>query len=134
MNRRAVLLGLPLAAALAGRAGAQTGRRIAVIGAGMAGLAAARALATAGAEVTLYEARSRIGGRLWTDRSWPGLPVDLGASWIHGIRKNPLTALADHLAGVGRGHAQLQDGLPVGLDLFDLDLIRVVDQLAYQVL
>lgn len=101
MNRRAVLMGLPLAAALTGRAGAQAGRRIAVIGAGMAGLAAARTLAAAGAEVTLYEARARIGGRLWTDRSWPGLPVDLGASWIHGIRKNPLTALADD-AGLPR--------------------------------
>ena len=70
------------------------GWRIAVIGAGMAGLAAARALAQAGAEVTLYEARDRIGGRVWTDRSWPGLPVDMGASWIHGLQGNPITALA----------------------------------------
>lgn len=70
------------------------GRHIAVIGAGMAGLAAAQALAQAGATVTLYEARSRIGGRVWTDRSWPGLPVDMGASWIHGLKGNPITALA----------------------------------------
>lgn len=73
---------------------AAEGRRIAVIGAGMAGLAAARALRQAGAEVTVYEARGRIGGRVWTDRSWPGLPVDLGASWIHGTKGNPITALA----------------------------------------
>ena len=70
------------------------GGRIAVIGAGMAGLAAARALRDAGADVTIYEARDRIGGRVWTERSWPGLPVDLGASWIHGLKQNPITALA----------------------------------------
>ena len=50
--------------------------------------------------MTIYEARDRIGGRVWTDRAW-GLPVDLGASWIHGVRRNPLTALAD-AAGLKR--------------------------------
>ncbi len=33
---------------------------------------------------------------MWTDRSL-GVPLDLGASWIHGVRSNPLTALADQL-------------------------------------
>ena len=73
---------------------AAEGQRIAVIGAGMAGLAAAGALLAAGAKATLYEARDRIGGRVWTDRMWPGLPVDMGASWIHGLKRNPITALA----------------------------------------
>jgi len=59
----------------------------------MAGLAAAGRLEGAGAEVTIYEARGRIGGRVWTDRDW-GVPVDMGASWIHGVTRNPLTALA----------------------------------------
>ena len=69
-------------------------------------------------QVTLLEARSRLGGRLWTDAttfsSHPvaptpaqsidgpdqshsessSFPVDLGASWIHGIDHNPLAALA----------------------------------------
>ena len=66
-----------------------------VIGAGMAGLGAARTLSESGAQVTVFEARDRIGGRVWTSRLWPGLPLDLGASWIHGARGNPLTALAD---------------------------------------
>ena len=74
--------------------------RVTVIGAGMAGLTAAKTLADRGATVTVLEARDRIGGRVWTDRSL-GLPLDLGASWIHGIRGNPITSLADQ-AGLTR--------------------------------
>jgi monoamine oxidase len=92
------MIGLLAAGPFGLEARAAEGWRIAVIGAGMAGLAAARALQQAGAEVTIYEARDRIGGRVWTDRSWPDLPVDMGASWIHGLTGNPLTALA-HEAG-----------------------------------
>ncbi|MBV7339781.1 FAD-dependent oxidoreductase [Chloroflexi bacterium TSY] len=66
-----------------------------VIGAGMSGLAAARRLHDADYSVTVLEARDRIGGRVWTSRLWDDAPVDLGASWIHGTRGNPLTALAD---------------------------------------
>lgn len=94
MGRRRVLAGMALMA-LAGRAGAQMrGKTVAVIGAGMAGLAAARALVDAGADVMVYEARGRIGGRVWTSTAWPDLPCDLGASWIHGPQGNPLTKLA----------------------------------------
>src|SRR5579862_2036575 len=54
---------------------AVTGARIAVVGGGLAGLAAALECADAGAEVTLYEARRRLGGATfsvdrkgyWTD-------------------------------------------------------------------
>lgn len=68
---------------------------IAVIGAGVAGLRAAQMLADLDYDVTVYEARDRIGGRLWTDRSL-GVPLDLGASWIHGVEGNPLVDLAEH--------------------------------------
>ena len=65
-----------------------------VLGAGMAGLGAARVLHDAGARVTVIEARDRIGGRTHTSHLWPDLPVDMGASWIHGTKGNPVTALA----------------------------------------
>jgi monoamine oxidase len=68
-----------------------------VIGAGMAGLGAARLLQDAGAKVTVIEARDRIGGRTHTSHLWPDLPVDMGASWIHGTKGNPLTTLARDL-------------------------------------
>lgn len=94
ITRRGALAGLSaLGLARPSRAGA-AGKSVAVIGAGMAGLAAARAIAQAGATVTVYEARSRIGGRVHTSALWPDLPCDLGASWIHGPKGNPLTKLA----------------------------------------
>lgn len=68
---------------------------ILVIGAGMAGLAAARALSDQGLKVTLLEGRQRIGGRIHTSRVWPDYPMDLGASWIHGQKQNPITSLAN---------------------------------------
>ncbi|MFW5660873.1 MAG: FAD-dependent oxidoreductase, partial [Oceanicaulis sp.] len=85
-------------AVMSGRRAAQEiaatpARTVAVIGAGAAGLAAAQALSGAGRAVTVLEARDRIGGRVHTDRSL-GVPLDLGASWIHGLDGNPVTALA----------------------------------------
>lgn len=94
MTSRRGVLALLSTLPLIGRARATTGRRILVIGAGMAGLAAARSFHDAGHAVTVIEARDRIGGRIWTQRTWPGLPVDLGASWIHGANGNPITSLA----------------------------------------
>jgi monoamine oxidase len=56
-----------------------------VIGAGAAGLAAARMLSAAGLDVTVLEARDRIGGRIHTvhDPMAP-VPVELGAEFVHG--------------------------------------------------
>lgn len=65
-----------------------------IIGAGIAGLAAARRLQQNDYSVLILEARDRIGGRIWTDNSL-GLPLDMGASWIHGIKGNPVTELAE---------------------------------------
>jgi monoamine oxidase len=45
------------------------GTRVLVAGAGLAGLAAARELDRRGADVTVIEARDRVGGRVWTLRS-----------------------------------------------------------------
>lgn len=103
---RAALIALPTAAVLGacGAAGEPAATAVPVVqvrppavdvlvlGAGVAGLAAAAELQAAGASVHVVEARQRIGGRVWTDGSL-GLPLDLGASWIHGTRGSPLSAI-----------------------------------------
>ncbi len=99
LSRRSFTLGLGALAAAplvpaCGRGQDRDAEHVIVVGAGMAGLAAARRLTDAGVSVTVLEARSRIGGRTWTNTSL-GVPVDIGAAWIHGTAGNPLVALAD---------------------------------------
>ena len=57
-------------------------KRGAVIGAGFAGLAAADALRSGGAEVTVLEARDRVGGRVWSVPFGDGGVIERGAEFI----------------------------------------------------
>ena len=64
---------------------------MAIIGAGVAGLAAARALRDAGARVLVLEARSRIGGRVFTRRDHrSAIPIELGAEFLHGTAEETI--------------------------------------------
>ena len=56
--------------------------RVAVVGAGLAGLAAAEALLRAGHDVTVFEARDRVGGRVWSRTLENGAVVEMGAEFI----------------------------------------------------
>ncbi|MFK3677038.1 FAD-dependent oxidoreductase [Microbacterium sp. NPDC090218] len=75
---------------------ATSGERVAVVGAGLAGATAAAVLAEGGLEVTVFEARDRVGGRVQSrvDDSWP-VPVQLGA-WLFGADD---TDVLDRLSG-----------------------------------
>lgn len=73
------------------------GAHVIVVGAGCAGLAAARDLERYGYEVTVLEARDRIGGRVHTDNSL-GYPIDLGGAWLHGGKGNPFKPVAEWFA------------------------------------
>src|SRR5215469_5856141 len=55
---------------------------VVVIGAGLAGLAAARRLVARGHEVTVVEARQRVGGRTEGLVLDDGTPLELGGQWL----------------------------------------------------
>lgn len=73
--------------------GKPNGKKVIVVGAGISGLAAAKKLNQNGFNVVVLESQNKVGGRLRTDRTL-GVAFDEGASWIHGIRGNPITDLA----------------------------------------
>jgi len=56
--------------------------RVLIAGAGLAGLCAARELARAGAAVTIFDARDRPGGRVWTARLERDEHGELGGEFI----------------------------------------------------
>jgi monoamine oxidase len=105
--RRRQLLGYGLSASLLG-CGPSTDppvttpskRRVAVIGAGLAGLHCAYRLAQSMVDVTVYEANSRVGGRIFTGRrlfSDDKLSCELGGEFFESTDAT-LLALADELS------------------------------------
>ena len=67
-----------------------------MIGAGLSGLAAARRLHPSGVEVTVLEARSRVGGRTEGGTTADGTPVELGGQWL-GPTQTRMYALVEEL-------------------------------------
>ncbi|KAF4381615.1 hypothetical protein F8388_021243 [Cannabis sativa] len=132
-----------------------------VIGAGMGGLAAARALHDASFQVmymyifaagppvsivslwklfvlvVVLESRDRLGGRVHTDYSF-GFPVDLGASWLHGVcNENPLAPLISRLGlplyRTSGDNSVLYDHDLESYALFDMDGNQVPQDLVTRV-
>jgi monoamine oxidase len=87
-----------------------------VVGAGLAGLSAAYRLTIAGWKVTVVEARSRPGGRVWSYRfpQAPELVCEMGGEWIGKDHENML-AICKELDVALEPHAYqvwlLQDGV-----------------------
>ncbi len=87
----------------------QATKSVAVLGAGVAGLAAAKTLAQYGFDVTVYEARSEIGG-VWAN-NYRSLCV-LEPKWVYGYpdwpwpRQTPLYPPADQVRSYLTGYAE----------------------------
>ncbi|KAL4949301.1 hypothetical protein BDW69DRAFT_174748, partial [Aspergillus filifer] len=92
---------------------------VAIIGAGFAGLRCADILIQNGADVTIFEARDRLGGRVHQCKVGEHL-VDMGPNWIHGAGANPILDIANK---TGTTYAEFEGGQAV----FDSDG-KVVDQ------
>ena len=90
-------------------------KEVVVVGAGIAGLTAAYELSAAGKDVLVLEARDRIGGRTHTI-DLAGAIVDLGASWLHGPRGNPITGFLAKENLKWRPDAAWGHGFGVALD------------------
>ncbi|MEN9505785.1 MAG: hypothetical protein RI958_1711 [Actinomycetota bacterium] len=73
--------------------------RVIIIGAGLAGLRCAVDLVAAGCDVTVLEARDRVGGRVWTHRFANGQWCERGAEFVDTAHSEVL-ALVRH-AGLG---------------------------------
>ena len=94
IDRRNLMTGMAAMLAVSSPIRAQRrGGKAIIIGAGSAGLACARNIKQAGMDVVVLEAQDRIGGRLKTSHLWQDMPVELGASWIHGLQGNPAVEL-----------------------------------------
>ncbi|CAO2812850.1 unnamed protein product [Amaranthus hypochondriacus] len=114
-----------------------TSPSVIVIGSGMAGIAAARTLFDASFQVTVLESRDRVGGRVCTDYTF-GFPVDLGASWLHGVcNENPLAPVIARLGlplyRTSEDNSVLYDHDLESYALFDLDGNKVPSELVVKV-
>lgn len=108
-----------------------------VIGGGFGGIAAARALRNASSKVVVLESRNRIGGRVNTDYSF-GFPVDMGASWLHGVcNKNPLAPVIGKLGlplyRTSGDNSVLYDHDLESYALFDMEGYQVPQELVTEV-
>jgi monoamine oxidase len=122
---------------------------VVVIGAGAAGLSTARKLADAGRRVVVVEARDRLGGRMWTDRTSMSVPFERGCEYIHGatastwdlVRKQRLTThrsdiVISRTQPGGQWKTADQSGLPPELQNFRIIggynqvLVPLADQLS----
>ena len=111
-NRREFLKTAGVAAlglSLSGAAFAQRRKKTCVvIGAGLAGLAAAYKLKNAGWNVTVLEARSRLGGRVFS-HTMNGLICELGAEWVGESHERLKALCADF--GIPLQKHQFEDSL-----------------------
>jgi monoamine oxidase len=106
---------------------------VAVIGAGAAGLAAASKLREEGCSVVVLEARSRLGGRIFTQHQTDlEVPIELGAEFIHGEAEPIRDVASEHhlpTLDIAPHHVLRGSGRLVVVDDFWKSIDRVMRRL-----
>lgn len=139
-TRRALLKGIAaagMASALPRPAHAFAGGRVAIVGGGIAGLSALHHLIEAGVDARLYEARGRLGGRMFTPRTFDGgKPIEDGGQLvnsdhadIHALARTFGVGLVDRKADTHRTIV-LSDGRPLAEDALAEGLRPIAAQIA----
>ncbi len=102
----------------------------AVVGAGFAGLAAADALRAAGVDVTVLEARDRVGGRVHSRRLENGAVVELGAEFVlppHEVLRETAARLNLPLYEKGTLYGDREPRPPVPRDALLEGIVRLAE-------
>ncbi|XP_077348380.1 lysine-specific histone demethylase 2 [Lithobates pipiens] len=102
-------------------------KSVIIIGAGPAGLAAARELYNFGIKVLVLEARDRIGGRVWDDKSFKGVTVGKGAQIVNGCINNPIALMCEQLSVTMRKLREKCDLIQEGGRLTDPSIDKRMD-------
>ncbi len=87
-------------------------RPVIIVGAGAAGLAAAARLSEHEIPSVILEAADRVGGRIYTQVFTSGLPVELGAEFVHGLPPQSMQLI--HRAGLAHMEWKGKDFLVTG--------------------
>jgi monoamine oxidase len=120
IGRRALLQGMAASSVAAGlpipALALPASGRVAIVGGGIAGLSALHHLTRAGVDARLYEARNRLGGRMYTQRSADGQLFEAGGQLVnsdhadmHALAKEFAVPLVDRKSGPHRS-VVLADG------------------------
>ena len=109
--------------------------RVAIVGGGISGLSALHQLAKAGVDARLYEARNRLGGRMYTQRTADGQLFEAGGQLvnsdhadIHALAKEFAVPLVDRKSGPHKS-VVLADGAVAS----QADLARLLAPLAARI-
>jgi monoamine oxidase len=124
--------------------------KVCVIGAGLSGLIAADILTSAGDDVTVFEARDRVGGRVWSQHLPNGSIIERGAEYVEleqhallftvarlGLSLAPAGtsfAIREPRGGIGTTKKEMLEAIEIAKDLLAKEPSRVLKQSAAQVL